>query len=76
MFFMMFLIFTICNFPVSRTTILQVLSLTPGTFLESYWLHPQEINSTAYFFNVTNPYEVQHEGAIPVLKEVGPFYYM
>ena len=43
---------------------------------------PNFINSSAplykyyYFFNITNPDEVQQHNATPVLTEVGPFVYM
>ena len=43
---------------------------------------PNFINSSAplynyyYFFNITNPDEVQQHNATPILTEVGPFVYM
>lgn len=36
---------------------------------------PLPILQNFYFFNVTNPREVQNSGAVPHLQEIGPFVY-
>lgn len=35
---------------------------------------PQPIDFKVYLFNVTNPMEVQN-GALPIVKEIGPYIY-
>lgn len=35
---------------------------------------PQPLTFKVYIFNVTNPYSVQ-QGAIPIVKEIGPYVY-
>ncbi|KAI4471424.1 scavenger receptor class b type-1 sr-b1 [Holotrichia oblita] len=36
---------------------------------------PFPLEFRIYVFNVTNPHEIEHKGAIPIVHEVGPFVY-
>lgn len=36
---------------------------------------PIPLRVNFYFFNVTNPEEIERRGAKPILKEVGPYGY-
>ena len=40
------------------------------------WLKRPHQNYNIYYFNITNPHEIQHEGATPNVEEIGPFAYL
>ncbi|XP_011405711.2 PREDICTED: lysosome membrane protein 2-like [Amphimedon queenslandica] len=52
------------------------LSLTKSSPMTPIWLkQPPEIYNI-YYFNITNPDEIQYEGAAPNVEEIGPFTYL
>ncbi|KAK7079347.1 hypothetical protein SK128_013894 [Halocaridina rubra] len=52
------------------------LMLQPGSkSLESFKSPPVPIFMQFYFFNVTNSHDVVHDGAKPILQQVGPYTY-
>ncbi|XP_050507509.1 sensory neuron membrane protein 1-like isoform X1 [Diabrotica virgifera virgifera] len=61
---------TLVNFVVKDQTALRKRNEIRGIYLKI----PFPLNFKIYFFNVTNPMEV-HNGATPILQQVGPYYY-
>ncbi|CAG9861579.1 unnamed protein product [Phyllotreta striolata] len=54
----------------------QMVNLAPGMEIRGMFLKvPFGLSFKVYIFNVTNPMEIQ-EGAIPEVKEVGPFCFL
>ena len=55
---------------------LQELQLEPNTEASKVWKDiPVPIYQRIYFFNVTNPTDIERHGAKPVLVEMGPYTY-
>jgi hypothetical protein len=53
----------------------QQLALKPGSETRKIWSKiPDPLNFKIYIFNVTNPMDVQR-GGLPVLTEIGPYFY-
>jgi hypothetical protein len=53
----------------------QQLALKPGSETRQIWTKiPDPLSYKIYIFNVTNPMDVQ-TGGVPVLTEVGPYFY-
>lgn len=53
----------------------QQLALKPGSEMRKIWSKiPDPLNFKIYIFNVTNPMDVQR-GRVPVLTEIGPYFY-
>ena len=53
----------------------QQLALKPGSETRKIWSKiPDPLNFKIYIFNVTNPMDVQR-GGVPVLTEIGPYFY-
>ena len=53
----------------------QNINLKAGTDLREMWSNfPDPVGFKVYFFNVTNPMDIQN-GAKPILNEVGPYVY-
>jgi hypothetical protein len=53
----------------------QQLALKPGSEMRKIWSKiPDPLNFKIYIFNVTNPMDVQR-GGVPVLNEIGPYFY-
>lgn len=72
------LLYGLVIFPkVLKMSITHQLQLRPGTKTreQMYLPIPFEIEFTVTMWNITNPEEVQ-AGEIPVMKEVGPYYFM
>lgn len=55
---------------------MQEVALTPKSLMINGWLNIADVNATTYFFNLTNPKEVQYNGEKPSFEQVGPFGYM
>ena len=52
----------------------KALILTPDSYSYDIWKDiPFAIEYKIYIFNLTNPYAFEHQGAEPVLEEVGPY---
>ena len=50
--------------------------LVPGTFIYNSWLNlPIQLRTNFYLFNLVNPDEFVHNGALPEFEEIGPFVY-
>lgn len=65
----------ILTFTYVFISISQEVVLKEGTEQYERWVNiPQPINFKVYFFNVSNPNEIIN-GATPVVKEIGPFFY-
>lgn len=53
----------------------QEMALSKKTDVRQMWEKiPFALDFKVYFFNYTNPEEV-HNGGIPIVKEVGPYYF-
>nr|CAH7722186.1 unnamed protein product [Callosobruchus chinensis] len=53
-----------------------MVNLGPGTDIRGMFLTvPFALSFKVYIFNVTNPTEIEYNGAKPILKEIGPFCY-
>lgn len=51
------------------------MALTKKTDVRKMWEKiPFPLDFKVYIFNYTNPEEIQ-KGAIPIVKEIGPFYF-
>ncbi|XP_059614472.1 sensory neuron membrane protein 2 [Phlebotomus argentipes] len=62
--------------PLVRQQIIDNVVLKEGTDQFDRFLElPQPLHFKVYIFNVTNPEEVMNNGALPVVQEVGPYYY-
>ncbi|XP_046394257.1 sensory neuron membrane protein 1-like [Ischnura elegans] len=64
-------------FPTAvRLRIIQSVQLSRGSdALQRYIKTPMPVQIKVYVFNVTNPSEVQHGSAPPLLRQVGPYVY-
>ena len=49
--------------------------LSPHSLLYPTWVELPPLATKFYFFNVTNPREVEKMGAKPLLVELGPYVY-
>lgn len=50
--------------------------ILPSNTIFPNWVDlPVPVLTSVYFFNVTNAWEVEKNGAKPILKEVGPYVY-
>ncbi|GBP91391.1 Sensory neuron membrane protein 1 [Eumeta japonica] len=59
----------------TRSFIFQEMALTPKTDLRGMWTKiPFALDFKVYLFNYTNPEEIQ-KGALPVVEEIGPYYF-
>ncbi|XP_015795813.1 sensory neuron membrane protein 2 [Tetranychus urticae] len=62
--------------PITRKIINQKIVLSNGSALFTFWKDmPLPVFHKFYFYNITNPSEVENDGAKPNLVELGPFTY-
>ncbi|XP_066583077.1 sensory neuron membrane protein 1-like isoform X2 [Prorops nasuta] len=61
---------------ILRSQIKKQIALKPGAEIRDMWsVVPFPLDFKVHLFNVTNADEVQNNGAIPIVNEVGPFFY-